>query len=112
MHYIPEPKGVNFLIEGGLYSVTRTALRETGGEETVYTKHQELKQASKHAPQPKHESLVATKAIFEFVVAEESISVPRIGNRACVLLVPEGVLPAVLWASLGRLTFGVCEFIF
>ena len=62
----------------------------------MYTKHQELKQASKHAPQPKHESLVATEAIFEFVVAEESISVPSSGIMAGVLLVPEGVLPAVL----------------
>jgi len=31
-----------------LYSVT--ALRKTGGEEAVYAKHQELKQASKQAP--------------------------------------------------------------
>ena len=82
------------MIVGGVYSVT--ARRETGGKETVYTKHQELKQASTHALQPKHESLVATEAIFEFVVAEESISVRRIGIRACVLLVPEGVLPAGL----------------
>jgi hypothetical protein len=33
-----------------------TALREMGGEVTVYTKRQELKQASKQAPQPKRES--------------------------------------------------------
>ncbi len=32
-----------FLIAGGLHSVT-------GGNETVYTKHQELKQASKQTP--------------------------------------------------------------
>jgi hypothetical protein len=32
------------MIAGGLYSVT--ALLKTGGEETVYPKHQELKQAS------------------------------------------------------------------
>jgi hypothetical protein len=34
-----------FQISSGLYSVT--SLRKTGGEETVYAKHQELKQASK-----------------------------------------------------------------
>ena len=36
-----------FFIDGGLYSIT--ALRKTGAEETVYAKHQELKQASKQA---------------------------------------------------------------
>ena len=51
-----------FFIAGGLHSVT--ALRKTGGEETVYPKNQELKQASKQSPQAEHESLVATEAIF------------------------------------------------
>ena len=36
-----------FLIVGGLYSIT--ALRKIGAEETVYSKHRELKQASKQA---------------------------------------------------------------
>ena len=38
-----------FLIVGGLYWVT--ALRKTGGEVKVYTKHQDLTQASKHHKQ-------------------------------------------------------------
>jgi hypothetical protein len=56
-----------FLIAGGLYSIT--TLRKTGAEETVYSKHQDLKQASKQAPQPRQESLVATEAIDKFVFA-------------------------------------------
>jgi len=35
------------LIVGGLYSIT--ALRKIGAEETVYSKHRELKQASQQA---------------------------------------------------------------
>jgi hypothetical protein len=54
------------LIAGGFYSIT--ALRKMGGEVTVYAKHQGLKQASKQAPQPKCESLVATEAIVKFFV--------------------------------------------
>jgi hypothetical protein len=59
----------------------------------VYSKHQELKQASKQAPQPRHESLVATEAVDKFV--EESVCAPRVRVRASVILVLEGVLPAV-----------------
>jgi hypothetical protein len=65
----------NTLIAGGLYSVT--ALRKTGGEVTVYTEYQELKQTRKQASQPKHESLVATEAISKFFVFEESGGAPR-----------------------------------
>ena len=45
----PSSSSSSFLIVGGLYWVT--ALRKTGGEVKVYTKHQDLTQASKHHKQ-------------------------------------------------------------
>ena len=55
----------------------------------------EGKQASKQAPQPRHESLVATEAVDKFFIFEESVCAPRVRVRASVLLVLERVLPAV-----------------
>jgi len=83
----------SFLIVGGLYSIT--ALRKTGAEDKMYSKHQELKQASKQAPQPRHESLVATEAVDKFVIVEESACAPRVRVGASVLQVLERVLPAL-----------------
>jgi len=60
----------------------------------VYAKHQELKQASKQAPQPKHESLVATEVIGKCFVFEEAVDVPRVRVRASVFLVLEGARPS------------------
>ena len=85
------------MIGGGLYSIT--ALRKTGAEDKVYSRHQELKQASKQAskqvPQPIHELLVATEAVGEFFIFEESVCDPRVSVRPSVVLVLERVLPAV-----------------
>ena len=83
---------------GGLYSIT--ALRKTGAENKVYSRHQELKQASKQAskqaPQPIHELLVATEAVGEIFIFEESACGPIVVRvRPSVVLVLERVLPAV-----------------
>ena len=40
LYSLTAPDRIDALIVGGLYSVN--ALRETGGDEMVYTKHQEL----------------------------------------------------------------------
>ena len=69
---------------GGLYLVT--VLRKTGIEETIYAKHQDLKQAIKHHSQ-KHESLVATVVVGKFFVIEEAVGAPRVIVRASVFLV-------------------------
>ena len=66
----------------------------------MYSRHQELKQASKQAskqaPQPIHELLVATEAVGEFFICEESACAPRkVRVRPSVVLVLERVLPAV-----------------
>ena len=56
--------GFVFVVSGFYVEV---ALQNQKTENTVHTKHQEIKQASKQAskqtPPAKHESLVATKAI-------------------------------------------------
>ena len=65
----------------------------------MYSRHQELKQASKQAskpaPQPIHELLVATEAVGEFFIFEESVCAPRVRVRPSVVLVLERVLPAI-----------------
>ena len=86
------------MIGGGLYSIT--ALRKTEAEDKVYSRHQELKQASKQAskqaPQPIHELLVATEAVGEIFIFEESACGPIVVRvRPSVVLVLERVLPAI-----------------
>jgi len=46
--------------------------------------------------EPRHESLVATEAVDKFVIVEESVCAPLVRVRTSVILVLEGVLPAVL----------------
>ena len=50
---IPE-EGATFFDRWWAFNDSVTALRKNRGEEMVYTRHQELKQASKQAPQAKH----------------------------------------------------------
>ena len=91
---VGEVIGIRFLIVGGLYSIT--ALLKTGAEDKVYSKHQELKQASKQASATTKTRVASRHGSSRQILRqEESVCAPKVRVRASVLLVLEMVLPAV-----------------